>query len=223
MRIQEHLFQGYFGLKKKKDSAKYYHERVGKLRGLDNDLDKCIEDFQTILKNHKSKINAYDEFLKKLDLASFQAVKREVNKLEGMFDQDELANDSERKYVARIEGIINNLIGDEENSEINQLQKDTLNDLKELLRMIENIKPVWEKQLEFMKRDEREILSQKENIRVLTAMFKEESDILNMEESLLRRIDLKTGNILRKTTLKLRDVEKTKEMDMSYREIKHIR
>jgi hypothetical protein len=222
MRIQEHLFQGFFGLKTKKDSAKYYSERVSKLRGLDTDLDNCISEFQKILKNHSGKIGAYDEFLQDLSISSFRKVKNEVMKLEGMFDVDELANESERRYMIKIADILNEMTKNEECTELSQIEKDTMQDLKELSRMIEQIKPVWERQLEFMKQSDTHTMS-KEGIRELTEIFKEESNLLKMEESLLKKIDLKTGNILRKTTLKLRDLEKTKDMNMTYREIRHIR
>lgn len=209
-------------MKTKKDSAKYYTERVNKLRGLDTNLDNCISEFQKILENHKKKIIAYDEFLKELSVDSFNKVKREVIKLEGMFDEDELANESERRYIVKIENILIDMTKNEENTELSQIEKDTMQDLKELSRMIENIKPVWEKQLEFMKQDNEYIIS-KEGIRELTEIFKEESNLLKMEEALLKKVDLKTGNILRKTTLKMRDLEKTKDMNMTYREIRHIR
>ena len=222
MRIQEHLFQGFFGLKTKKDSAKYYGERVDKLRGLDTNLDDCISEFQKILENHKKKITAYDTFLKELSVDSFKKVKSEVMKLEGMFDEDELANESERRYIVKIENILNEMMKNEENTELSQMEKDTTQDLKELFRMIESIKPMWERQLEFMKQDDDYKLS-KAGIKELTDIFKEESNLLKIEESLLKKIDLKTGNILRKTTLKLRELEKTKDMNMRYREIRHIR
>lgn len=222
MRIQEHLFQGFFGIKTKKDSAKYYSERVNKLRGLDADLDNCISEFQKILENHTKKINAYNTFLKDLSVDSFKKVKNEVMKLEGMFDEDELANESERRYIVKMEDLLTDMTKNEENTELTQIEKDTMRDLKELLRMIENIKPLWEKQLEFMKQDNEYTMS-KEGIKELTEIFKEEASLLKIEESLLKKIDLKTGNILRKTTLKMRDLEKTKDMNMTYREIRHIR
>ncbi|MGV8151118.1 MAG: hypothetical protein ACP5NV_05300 [Candidatus Woesearchaeota archaeon] len=222
MRIQEHLFHGFFGNKTKKDSAKYYTERVDKLKGLDNDLDKTIEQFQKILLNHKEKIVAYDEFLKKFDSEKFLKVKEEVMKLEGMFDEDELANESERRYIVRMENILSELIKNEENVELSQAQKDTVQDLKELLRMIEHIKPLWETQISFMKAHDYKDIN-KDAIKELTDIFKRESETLKIEETLLKKIDLKTGNILRKTTLKLRDLEKTKDMNMTYREIRHIR
>jgi len=209
-------------LKTKKDSAKYYGERVDKLRGLDTNLDDCISEFQKILENHKKKITAYDTFLKELSVDSFKKVKSEVMKLEGMFDEDELANESERRYIVKIENILNEMMKNEENTELSQMEKDTTQDLKELFRMIESIKPMWERQLEFMKQDDDYKLS-KAGIKELTDIFKEESNLLKIEESLLKKIDLKTGNILRKTTLKLRELEKTKDMNMRYREIRHIR
>lgn len=222
MRIQEHLFQGFFGIKKKEDSAKYYSQRMNKLKGLDDDLDRCISEFQKILKNHSKKIAAYDTFLKDLSADSFKKVKNEVMKLEGMFDEDELSNESEKRYISKMEDVLTDLINNEENTELSQIQKDTMQDLKELLRMIESIKPLWEKQLEFMKKDSEYTMSNA-GIKELTNIFKEEANILRMEEALLKKIDLKTGNILRKTTLKMRDLEKTKNMNMTYREIKHIR
>ena len=209
-------------MKTKKDSAKYYGERVDKLRGLDTNLDDCISEFQKILENHKKKITAYDTFLKELSVDSFKKVKSEVMKLEGMFDEDELANESERRYIVKIENILNEMMKNEENTELSQMEKDTTQDLKELFRMIESIKPMWERQLEFMKQDDDYKLS-KAGIKELTDIFKEESNLLKIEESLLKKIDLKTGNILRKTTLKLRELEKTKDMNMRYREIRHIR
>lgn len=223
MRIQEHIFQGFFGNKTKKDSVKYYNERVDKLRGLDSDLDACIDEFQKILNNHKQKIVAYNEFLKKLDKDYFEAFRKEVNKLEGMFDEDELANESSRRYVVKMENVLKEMTKNEDNADISGAEREAMQDLKELSRMIEHIKPLWEKQLDFMKRDTRDILANKDNIRILTEIFKEESGLLKMEENILRKIDLKTGNILRKTTLKLRNLEKTKDMSMQYREIKHIR
>ena len=102
MRIQEHLFQGYFGIKKKQDSEKYYNQRVGKLKGLDADLDKGIENFKTILENHRKKLDAYFAFLKNMDKISLEALKLEIKRLEGMFDIDEVANDSEERYCLKM-------------------------------------------------------------------------------------------------------------------------
>lgn len=223
MRIQEHLFQGFFGIKKKKDSAKYYHECVDKLKGLDADLDKCIEEFQKILANHNKKINAYQYFLTRLDAPSMNSLRDEVKKLEGMFDEDDIANDAQRRYASKIEDLLREFIKNDENSELKSTGQDTINDLKELLRMIEHIKPLWQRQIDFMDKSNDEIIDIAENIKELTAIFKEESQLLRMEESLLKKIDLKTGNILRKTSLKLWDIEDTKDMNMRYREIKHIR
>lgn len=222
MRIQEHLFQGFFGIKKKEDSAKYYSQRVSKLKGLDEDLDKCISEFQKILKNHSRKIEAYDTFLKELSVDSFKKVKNEVMKLEKMFDEDELSNESERRYVLKMEDVLTDITSNEENTELKQIHKETMQDLKELLRMIEGIKPLWEKQLKFMEQDNEYAMS-KEGIKELTEIFKQESNLLKIEESLLKKIDLRTGSILRKTTLNMRNLEKTKDMNMTYRDIKHIR
>jgi hypothetical protein len=221
MRIQEHLFQGFFGNVKKEDSAKYYKKRVEKLKGLDTDLDHSIGEFEKILENHKTKIKAYEGFLKKLDKESWNNTITEINKLKGMFDEDELSNQSEKRYVMRIEDILKELTGNENSIDVKSIEQDTLNDLKELLRLIENIKPVWEEQLNFVEKNPD--MSIKENIHVLTEIFKHEDNLLKMEENLLKKIDLKTGNILRKTTLKLRDLEKTNDMNMNYRQIKHIR
>lgn len=223
MRIQEHIFQGFFGIKNKKDSAKYYNERVNKLKGLDNDLDNCIEEFQKILSNYKQKIITYDEFLVKLDESSFKKVKENIVKIEEMFDKEELSKETERKYVLKIEKILKEMTATEENSEISQSEKETMFDLKELLRMIEQIKPLWKKQLQFMEHSYEDIIAKRSEIQTLTDIFKEEANTLRMEELLLKKIDLKTGIILRKTTLKLRDLEKTKDMDMTYRQIRHIR
>jgi hypothetical protein len=223
MRVDEHLFQGFFGINKKQDSAKYYHERVDKLKGLDSDLDKCIDEFQKVLVNHNKKITAYHYFLTRIDKPSLQSVMDEINKLEGMFDDDEIANDTTRRYALKIEEILKILTKNEECIELQSIEQDTMSDLKELHRMIASIKPLWEQQLEFVKKNDEEILTNKNNIKILTDIFKEESDIMKMEESLLKKIDLKTGNILRKTTLKLRGIEETKDMNMNYRDIKHIR
>lgn len=223
MRIQEHLFQGYFGIKKKQDSAKYYNERVSKLRGLDNDLDRGIENFHTILENHKKKLNAYFEFLKKMDKPSLDNLRQEIKRLEGMFEIDETANERENRYVLKIEDVVKELLKNEENTDLNALEKDVIEDVISLHTLIESIGPLWKAQLEFLEKNDDEILDSKENIKVLSDILKEESDILRVEENLLKKIDLKTGAILRKTTLKMRDVEKTKDMNINYRQIEHIR
>ena len=223
MRIQEHIFQGYFGIKKKQDSEKYYNDRVSKLRGLDSDLDRGIENFKIILENHKKKLNAYFDFLKKMDSQSLNVLRNHIKVLQGMFDVDEVAYDSEHRYVLKIETILKDLIDNEESSDIGMMEKDVMHDVKSLHSLIESIGPLWQQQLEFIKKNDDEILGDKINIKVLSDILKEESDILRVEETLLRKIDLKTGAILRKTTLKMRDIEKTKDMNMNYREIKHIR
>jgi hypothetical protein len=223
MRIQEHIFQGYFGFKKKQDSAKYYNERVSKLKGLDANLDKGIENFQKILENHKKKLDAYFVFLKNLDKPSLALFKAEIKKLEGMFDIDEVANDNEEKYVLRIEEVLKELTANEDSSELNTMEKEVIDDVKSLHSLIESIGPLWSSQLAFIQKNDDEILGSKANIKIISDILKEESDILRVEESLLKKIDLKTGAILRKTSLKMHDVERTKDMNMAYREIKHIR
>jgi len=223
MRIQEHLFQGYFGIKKKQDSAKYYNERVAKLKGLDSNLDNGIENFRTILENHKKKLDAYFNFLRKMDRQSLELLRQEIRRLEGMFDVDEIANDKEERNVTKIESTLKELIGNEENSELNTLEKEVMADVKSLHELIQSISPLWEAQLDFIKKNDIEIIENKENIKILGDILKEESDILRVEESLLKKIDLKTGAILRKTTLKMRDVDRTKDMNITYREINHIR
>jgi len=210
-------------MKNKQDSEKYYNERVSKLKGLDSDLDKGIEDFKSILENHKKKLDAYFLFLKNMDRTSLSKLRAEIKRLEGMFDVDELANDDEERHVIKIEGILKDLATNEENTELDNMEKDVIEDIKALHNLIQSIGPLWEAQLEFIKKNDEEIIGNKENIKVIGDVFREESDVLRVEENLLRKIDLKTGAILRKTTLKMRDVEKTKDMNMAYREIKHIR
>ncbi len=140
-----------------------------------------------------------------------------------MFDEDELANEEERRYALKIEEILKDLTKTEENSEIGQIQQETLQDLNELKRMLESIQPLWQRQLDFITKTTQEILSSPANLKILSDIFKEEGEVLKIEEALLRKIDLKTGSILRKTTLKLRDLEKTKDMNLQYRNIEHIR
>ncbi|HIH31364.1 TPA: hypothetical protein HA235_01525 [Candidatus Woesearchaeota archaeon] len=222
MRIQEHLFQGFFGIKKKQDSVKYYHERVDKLKGIDAALDNCIDEFQKILINHNTKIAKYYEFLKKLDKKILVEFRQEVKKLEGMFDPDEISADNEERYLTKIEGVLNEILKNEENTEIKSTADETVYDLKELQRMVEALKPLWEKQLELNEKSDDEFI-QKDNLLVMTGILKQESDTLKAEENLLKKIDLKTGNILRKATLKMRDAEKTKDMNLNYRNIRHIR
>jgi hypothetical protein len=223
MRIQEHIYQGFFGLKKKKDAGKYYKEHVEKLKGFDKDLDTVIELFQHILSNHNSKLKSYHEFLKKPNKNTFQAVRLEIRKLEGMFDEDEMANAKEQRYVLKDIDKMDDLIKNDESPELGQLERESVNDLKELLKLLKSIEPVWQAQIDFIKQNNDEILSDIRNIKILSDILKEEGDILQMEETLLRKIDLKTGTILRKASLMEKDIQKTKEMDMTYREVKYIR
>ncbi|MGV8141030.1 MAG: hypothetical protein ACP5NW_01160 [Candidatus Woesearchaeota archaeon] len=223
MRIQEHIYQGFFGLKKKKDAIKYYHERVDALKGFDKDLDTIIDAFQQILSNHNAKLKNYHEFLKKPNTNTFNSVRIEIKKLEGMFDEDELANNKGQKYVLKSIDSLERVSTNEESAELGQLERESINDLKELLRLLKSIGPVWQAQIDFIKQNDEEILSDTNNIRILSDILKEEGDILKMEESILRKIDLKTGTILRKTTLKERDIDRTRDMDMKYRELKYIR
>ncbi|HYD03436.1 MAG TPA: hypothetical protein VEC16_04005 [Alphaproteobacteria bacterium] len=224
MRIQEHIYQGFFGLKKKKDAKQYYNERVDKLKGLDSDLDEIIDCFQSIMNNHNAKLKAYNDFLRKPTASGFAQVRSEIEKLEGMFDPDELANNKGQKYVLKNIDKLKDLTDNEESAEMQQLEQESLSDLNELLRLLKSIEPVWQEQIDFVKRyNDSQIVTQPDNLRKLSNIFIEESKILNMEESLLRRIDLKTGTILRKTTLKQRDIQKTDDMDMRYREVKYVR
>jgi hypothetical protein len=223
MRIQEHIYQGFFGLKKKKDAGKYYHEHVEKLKGFDDDLDTVIELFQHVLSNHNSKLKNYHEFLKKPSRNTFQAVRSEIEKLEGMFDKDEMANAKEQRYVLKGIDKLTDLTTDEESPELGQLEREDINDLKELGKLLKSIEPIWQAQIDFMKKNDDEILGNTQNIKILSDILKEEGDILRMEETLLRKIDLKTGIVLRKTSLMEKDIQKTKEMDMTYREVKYIR
>ncbi|GIU70190.1 MAG: hypothetical protein KatS3mg002_1426 [Candidatus Woesearchaeota archaeon] len=222
MRIQEHLFQGFFGIKKKKDSAKYYSERIDKLKGISSELDNCISEFQKILNSHKKKISLYNKFLDNPDDYNYQKIKNEIKKLENMFDEGEISQETEKKHAYKIEKILTELINNEENIDIATLQRETLSDIKELMKLLENIKPLWEQQIDTISMDGENIIN-KEKIKKLTEIFKEESKILIIEEDLLKKIELKTSNILRKTNLKFRDIEKTKDMNIRYREIRHIR
>jgi hypothetical protein len=223
MRIQEHIYQGFFGLKKKQDAGKHYTECVDKLKGFDEDLDRVIESFQQVLNNHSVKLTSYHEFLIKPSKETFHVVRKEIEKLEGMFDEDELANNKEQRYVLKGISQFKDLTKSEESIEIGQMEQESINDLNELLKLLKTIEPVWQAQIDFIKQNDELILNDYKNIKVLSDILKEEGDILKMEESLLRKIDLKTGTILRKTTLKERDIERTKDMDMNYREIKYVR
>jgi hypothetical protein len=223
MRIQEHIYQGFFGLKKKQDAIKYYHERVENLKGFDKNLDVIIEAFQHILINHNNKLNNYHEFLKKPTKDTFTTVRREIEKLKGMFDEDEIANDKGQKYALKGIDELEKLTKNEDCVELGQLERESITDLKELSRLLKSINPIWQAQIDFMKQNDEAILEDNNNIRILSDILKEEGDILWLEESLLHKIDLKTGTILIKATLKERDIDRTKDMDMKYRELKYIR
>lgn len=224
MRIQEHIYQGFFGLNKKENAGKYYHERIEKLKGFNKDLDIIIVAFQNILTNHDSKLKSYQNFLDNMNSDTFQNVKKEIKKLEEMYDEDELENDKEQKYILRNIDILKNLTKNEESIELNQLETESIADLNELLRLLENIEPVWQAQIDFIKNNEAtDIFNNSIKITELSNIFKKEGEILKIEETLLRKINLKTNVILRKTSLKEREIEKTKNMDMNYRELKYIR
>ena len=223
MRIEEHIYQGFFGLNKKENAGKYYHERVEKLKGFDKDLDIVIEAFQNILINHNTKLNAYQTFLNHMNADTFQKVRDEIEKLEGMYDKDGLSNDKEEKYVLKNRDVLSALTKNEESTELGQLEKESVNDLNELLRMLQAIEPVWQAQIDFIRTNSNEIFKDTIKIQELSNILKKEGEILKMEEILLRKIDLKTGSILRKTTLKEKEMDKTKDMDMNYRELKYIR
>jgi len=223
MRVQEHIYQGFFGLKKKQDASKYYREQVHKLKGFDSDLDEVIEAFQHVLNNHNNKLNNYHEFLKKPNKETFKAVRSEIQKLEGMFDEDELSNNKEQRYVLKGIDKLKELATNEESAELGQLEKENLADLNELLRLLKTIEPVWQSQIDFIKKNDEAILGDRNNLKILSDILKEEGDILQMEETLLRKIDLKTGTVLRKAALKEQDINKTKDMGMEYRDIKYIR
>jgi hypothetical protein len=223
MRIQEHIYQGFFGLKKKQDAGKYYHERVDKLKGFDSKLDEIIKAFQQILGNHNNKLKTYHEFLNKPNKETFHAVRKQIEKLEGMFDEDEVNNNKEEQYVLKGIETIKEMTKDEESADLGQLENNSVTDLNELLNLLRSIGPLWQAQLDFIKKNDEEILGNPQNIKILSDILREEGDVLRMEESLLKKIDLKTGMLLRKTALKEKDIQKTKEMDMSYRDIKYVR
>jgi len=222
MRVQEHLFQGFFGLKKKQDAGKYYHEHLEKLKGLDGDIDAVIGSFQKVLLNHDKKLKSYSEFLAKPNADTFRNVRLEIEKLEGMFDEDELANDREQRYVLKDITALKELAKEEDASDLGQLEHDNIVDLNELSRMLRTIEPIWQAQIDFTKKSDKEALSN-ENIQILSRILKEEGDILRMEETLLKRIDMKTGALMRKTELKEQSIKGTKDMGMEYREIRRIK
>lgn len=223
MRIQEHIYQGFFGLNKKQNANKYYHERVEKLKGFDTDLDNIINAFQNILTNHTNKLLAYQKFLNNRSIKTFTNVKKEIQKLEGIYDEDELANDKERKYIVRGRDLLESLTKNEESIELKQLQKESISDLNELLRLLEEIEPIWQKQIDFISGNDDKMYADVDKIKELSMIFQREGEILKMEETLLRKIDLKTGSILRKISLKEKGISKTKNSDVNYRELKYIR
>jgi hypothetical protein len=222
MRVQEHIYQGFFGLNKKKDAGKYYHERLEKLKGLDKDMDTVIESFQKVLSNHDKKLKSYNDFLAKPSRDTFKVVRSEIAKLEGMFDEDELANDKEQKYVLKGIDELKEMVKTEEAADLGQIEHDNVSDLNELMRLLKAIEPVWQAQIDFIKKNDEEILSNS-NIRILSDILREEGGILKMEEALLRRIDMKTGALIRKTELKDQSISSVKDMNMEYREIRRIK
>jgi len=222
MRIQEHIFQGFFGNKTKKDALKYYKEKEPKLLDNDKRLDEAIEEFQKKNSHHKKKVLAYNAFLQKKDQASLNALITEIKKLEGMFDEDEKSNDLERHQIEHIHGEIKKNNKDEDDTELKNIEREMMDDLTEIESLIDNTGNLWEKQIDIAERAG-EILRDQQLQAQLDTLFKEESQIIAHEEVLLKNIDLKLGVLLRKTTLKLKDLEKTDDMNMQYREIKHIR
>ncbi|MGV8087396.1 MAG: hypothetical protein ACP5N1_07225 [Candidatus Woesearchaeota archaeon] len=223
MRIQEHMYQGFFGLNKKQNANKYYHERVEKLKGFDEDLDNIITAFQNILTNHNNKLVTYQKFLNNRNSNTFNDLRNEIQKLKGIYDEDELANDKEQKYVIKGRDLLHSLTKNEESVELGQLQKESISDLNELLRLLEEIEPLWQKQIDFISDNNEKVHNDIDKIKELSAILQREGEILRMEETLLRKIDLKTGSILRKTSLKEKGIAKTKNSDVNYRELKYIR
>jgi len=149
MRIQEHMYQGFFGLKKKQDAAKYYTECVDKLKGFDKDLDTVIEAFQQVLNNHAIKLKNYHEFLMRPSKETFQPVRKEIEKLIGMFDEDELANNKEQRYVLKSITQLKDLTKEEESTELGQLEQESITDMNELLKLLKTIEPVWQAQIDY--------------------------------------------------------------------------
>lgn len=222
MRIQEHLFQGFFGIKKKEDVEKYYDKRVKKLKGIDEHLDRCIANLKKILLNHEKKLATFNAFIQKPSKKTLESLRKEIKRLEGMFDEDELANEEEKRYALKILESIEEMHSNEDSSELNALEREVLYDLGQFRAILEEIGPVWGEQLQFIDQEERIILQPKQ-IQQIVSIFKKESEILRIQEELLRKIDLHTGSMLRKASLKLQDVEETTDMGMQYRNIKHIR
>ena len=223
MRVQEHLFQGFFGLKTKKDSLKFYRECVEKLKYADLKLDECINEFQTIVNDHKKNLNQYDNFIKHPSKITLNILKKELETLEGITNKDKQTNAQEEKHILQIKSKIEEISKTEESPDLKDIEKEIITDLDELDKLLNNIEGLWAVQLAFVEKEDELILRDVINIKVLGDILKEESDILNMEEQLLRKIDLKLGNVLRKTTLKLRGIEEEKNSSTEYKEIKHIR
>lgn len=223
MRVQEHLFQGFFGGKKKKDALKYYKERVEKLKQIDSKLDSCIFDFQRIANDHKKNLARFNAFIKNPTTNTLAALKQEISTLENLTGQDEEVNEAEERHVLQIKTILDTLMKEEDSEDLKLMEKETLDELHELDKLLCNIECLWEVQLEFVKKEDVLILSDIRHSKVLGDIMKEEADILAMEEQLLRKINLKLGNILRKTTLKLKEIEEAKDSNLQYREIKYAR
>jgi hypothetical protein len=223
MRIQEHLYQGFFGIKKKQDAAKYYKERVEKINSLDKKIDSVIDSYQKLLSNHNSKREKCLKFVQNPTLNNLKIARIEVEKLEGMFDEDELANNSEQDHVKAMLSEVKQLSKTEESEEMKILESDLTSELEDLLRVLKSLEPVWQNQIDFIKRSDDAIMIEKTSISKLGVIIATEDSILKREEELLRKIDLKIGAMLRKTDLKEQSIEKTADMNMRYREIRHIR
>jgi len=223
MRIQEHLFQGYFGYKKKEDSVKYYNERVGKLKGLHSELDAALDQLSQILENHENKITAYLEFLKGYNKQTLDTLKKEIKVIEEMFIVDEGATELEDRYILKVEDSLGKLSKNETSTELNALEKEILEDISSLHQLLTTLAPLWKAQLQFVNKNDDEILSDKSTVKIFSDVLKEEGDILKIEQNLMKKIDIKTGSLLRKTTLLANDVDRTRDMGMAYRDIRHIR
>ncbi len=222
MRIQEHLFQGFFGIKTKKDALKYYKEKEPKLLDIDKKLDGAIEAFQKKKSHHKQKILAYNAFLQKIDAESWHKLATEIKKLEGMFDEDERANDYEKKEIEYIKDELKHITKGEDDTELKNVEREMSDDTSELLTIVDNTGTLWEQQLGIAEKGD-EVLKNTLLHTQLDTIFHEENHLISREEILLKNIDLKLGILLRKTTLKLRELERTTDMNMQYREIRHIR
>ncbi len=223
MRIQEHLFQGFFGIKKKKDSLKYHKQKENTLLEIDTQLDDAIESHQKKTSNHRKKVLNYARFMQKHDEESWTPLKEEILKLKGAFDEDELANDQERRKISKIVSEIKAIQKEEEDSELKNTEREMADGLHELESLLEEIGTIWEEQLKIADMETQTVLSTSTIQERLNTILQEENRITGREEHILKEVDLKLGILLRKTTLKLRDLEKTKDMNMQYREIRHIR